>query len=204
MVKDKYNEDDRRSGLDRRIIPPQVCVEVCKPLVNELANRDVKLAIVLDKTVEKVKADITANDEKVKSEMKKMKSEMEKIGNNTHKKLDSISDCIKEKIPSKLFWRVVYGFSILIFGICGAGIVGTLWSIYGIISDVQIKVVEVRGNLSAMSVTVQNTAENLKSHLIKADRKYDEFDHRLDKVEKGETFFNFYNKQHKDNKNSKP
>jgi len=167
---------DRRSGADRR----EICSEVCKPIVLELDRRRDMDRIDLERRTKDKIIDLDKRDEKI------------------HNKLDKIYTCLGAKIPSKLFWRVVSGFSIFIFVICGVGITGTLWSIYGMVS-------EVKAQIQVVSVTVDTTAVDLKSHLVRAEKKYDIFDSRLDKVEQGDTFFNFYNKQHgKNNTQQKP
>ena len=146
-----------------------MCGEVCKPIVLELNRRDEKLKSELGKTAEKVKA------------------ELDKSQGTLHVKLDGIYTCLASKIPSKLFWRVVTGFSILVFGICGVGIAGTLWSIYGTVLQVNEKV-------AVMAVTLEHTSSNLKTHLIRYERKSDQVDARLNKVEQGETYYRYHEK----------
>ena len=136
------------------------CIQPCTPIVEELDKRDTKLEKILENKDKEV-----------------------------HKKLDSIFTCLGTKIPSALFWRIVYGLGILVFVVGGAGIGGTLWGIYGMVS-------EVKTDVKVMGVTVNNTSIDLKSHMARASTKHDEFDSRLDDIEKGETFYNFYKKQH--------
>ena len=147
----------------------EICGEPCKPIVNELNSRDDKLKLQLEKTAEQVK------------------TELEKSQSIIHVKLDGIYTCLASKIPSRLFWRVVTMFSVLIFGICGAGIAGTLWSIYGTVLEVNKKV-------AVMAVTIENTSSNLKSYLIRYERKSDQVDGRLNKVEQGETYYRYHDK----------
>ena len=67
------------------------------------------------------------------------------------------------------------------------GIGGTLWDLKSTVSIIATDV-------KVMAVTVDNTSTDLKSHLTRAENKNDNFDERLDKIERGETYFNFYNK----------
>jgi len=147
--------------------------EVCKPIVLELNARDEKLKTELDKTAEKVK------------------EELDKTLSTLHVKLDGIYTCLASKVPSKLFWKIITGFSIFVFGICGAGIVGTLWSIYGTVLEVNKKV-------AVMAVTLENTSSDLKTHLIRYERKSDQVDARLNKVEQGETYYRYHDKTEKE------
>ena len=146
--------------------------EVCKPIVLELNARDEKLKTELDKTAEKVK------------------EELDKTLSTLHVKLDGIYTCLASKVPSKLFWKIITGFSILVFGICGVGIAGTLWSIYGTVLQVNEKV-------AVMAVTLENTSSDLKTHLIRYERKSDQVDARLNKVEQGETYYRYHDKTEK-------
>jgi len=174
MVNEKknYNGANRRNGMvDRRDEKLAICTQPCNPIVESLGKIESKFEVEQDER------DI-----------------------EVHKKLDGIYTCLADKIPSKLFWKVVYGLGILVFVVGGGGIAGTLWSIYGMVSDVKGTVIEVRGELAVMKVTVDRTALDVGSHITRAELKNDEFDRRLDNVEKGETFFNFYHKQH-DNPN---
>jgi len=172
MAKNDFTTNlERRSGMRRRE-DSLVCKELCRPIVLELDRRREMDRVDLDKRTRDRIADLDKRDEKI------------------HHKLDEIHNCLGTKIPSKLFWRVVSGFGILVFVICGVGIAGTLWSIYGMVS-------EVKSEVQVVSVMVDNTAVDLKSHLNRAENKYDSFDKRLDQIEQGTTFFNFYNRQHK-------
>ena len=155
---------ERRNGKERRAMPPTVCNEVCKPIVVELDKRDEKMRVNLEKVVEKI-----------------------------HIKLDGIYTCLASKVPSKLFWKIITGFSIFVFGICGAGIVGTLWSIYGTVLQVNEKV-------AVMAVTLDITSSNLKTHLIRDDLKNDQVDARLDKVEQGEIYYRYHDKTERQRK----
>ena len=155
---------------DEKEINP--CGEVCKPIVLELNHRDEKLKAELDKTAEKVK------------------EELDKTLITLHGKLDGIYTCLASKVPSKLFWKIITGFSIFVFGICGAGIVGTLWSIYGTVLEVNKKV-------AVMAVTLENTSSDLKTHLIRYERKSDQVDARLNKIEQGETYYRYHDKTEK-------
>ena len=155
---------ERRNGKERRAMPPTVCNEVCKPIVVELDKRDEKMRVNLEKVVEKI-----------------------------HIKLDGIYTCLASKVPSKLFWKIITGFSIFVFGICGAGIVGTLWSIYGTVLQVNEKV-------AVMTVTLDITSSNLKTHLIRDDLKNDQVDARLNKVEQGETYYRYHDKTERQKK----
>ena len=150
-----------------------ICSEVCRPIVIELNDRDDKLKVELDKTAEKVKA------------------ELDKTQSILHVKLDGIYTCLASKVPSRLFWRVVGGFFTLVFGICGIGIAGTLWSIYG-------TVLEVNNKVDVMAVTVKDTREDLKYHLIRGEMQNIEIDKRLDKVERGETYYRYHEKTEKE------
>jgi len=154
------------------------CGEVCKPIVLELNHRDEKLKAELDKTAEKVK------------------EELDKTLSTLHVKLDGIYTCLASKVPSKLFWKIITGFSIFVFGICGAGIVGTLWSIYGTVLEVNKKV-------AVMAVTLENTSSDLKTHLIRYERKSDQVDARLNKVEQGETYYRYHEKTEKQKEREK-
>ena len=154
------------------------CGEVCKPIIMELNHRDEKLKTELDKTAEKVK------------------EELDKTLSTLHGKLDGIYTCLASKVPSKLFWKIITGFSIFVFGICGAGIVGTLWSIYGTVLEVNKKV-------AVMAVTLENTSSDLKTHLIRYERKSDQVDARLNKVEQGETYYRYHEKTEKQKEREK-
>lgn len=157
------DEEDKRSGKDRRAMPPTatvICTQPCQPIVKSL--------------------------DKIESELKSDQKDRDK---EVHRKLDNIFSCLALKIPSKLFWRVIGGFFTLVFAIGGVTIAGTLWSIYGMVS-------EVKGDLKTISVTVARTASDVSTHIIRADNKNDNFDRRLDAIEQGKTFFNFYDKQH--------
>ena len=152
--------------------------EVCKPIVLELNARDEKLKVELDKTAEKVKA------------------ELDSLMTKIHVKLDGIYSCLASKIPSRLFWRVIGGFFTLVFGICGVGIAATLWSIYG-------TVLEVNSKVDVLDVTVKSTAVDLKTHLIRYERKSDQVDARLNKVEQGETYYRYHEKTEKQKEREK-
>ena len=99
------------------------------------------------------------------------------------RKLDAIHECMGTKIPSKLFWKLAGGIAFIVF----IGIGGTLW-------DLQTSISVIATDVKVMKVTVSDTSDDLKSHLNRAERKNDRFDERLDKIEKGETYFNFHNK----------
>ena len=164
----QYKGENRRNGMvDRRDEKLAICTQPCKPIVESLEKIELKF----------------------EAEQKERDVEV-------HKKLDGIFACLADKIPSKLFWRVVYGLGILVFVVGGAGISGTLWSIYGNVLEVKGSVLEVKGELAVMAVTVNNTSVNLRGHMDRAQNKNDIFDERLDSIEQGTTFFNFYNKQH--------
>ena len=167
--------EERRNGKERRAMPPEICGEVCKPIVLELNRRDDKLKVELEKTADKVK------------------EELDKTQSTLHVKLDGIYTCLASKVPSKLFWKIITGFSILVFGICGAGIAGTLWSIYGTVLQVNEKV-------AVMAVTLENTSSNLKTHLIRYEWKSDQVDSRLNKVEQGETYYRYHDKTERQRK----
>jgi len=153
--------------LDKAGAP--TCGEVCKPMVLELNRRDDKLKSELGKTAEKVKA------------------ELDKTQGLLHVKLDGIYSCLASKIPSRLFWRVMGGFFTLVFGICGIGIAGTLWSIYGTVLSVNNKV-------DVMAVTVKDTREDLKYHLVRYDMQGKTVNDRLNKIEIGETYYRYHDK----------
>ena len=146
-----------------------ICGEVCRPIVVELNRRDDKLKSELDKTAETVKA------------------ELDRTQGILHGKLDGIYSCLAAKIPSRLFWRVMGGFFTLVFGICGIGIAGTLWSIYGTVLSVNNKV-------DVMAVTVKDTREDLKYHLVRYDMLGKTIDDRLNKIEIGETYYRYHEK----------
>ena len=141
-----------------------ICKEVCKPIIVELNSRDERL-----------------------------KTSLEKFHQVLTVKLDGIYTCLSSKIPSRLFWRVIGGFFTLVFGICGIGIAGTLWSIYGTILEVNQKV-------EVMAVTVKNTREDLKYHLVRYEIQNRAIDERLDKVERGETYYRYHEKNEKEKK----
>ena len=143
-------------------MPEAVCKEVCKPIIVELNSRDERL-----------------------------KTSLEKFHQVLTVKLDGIYTCLSSKIPSRLFWRVIGGFFTLVFGICGIGIAGTLWSIYGTILEVNQKV-------EVMAVTVKNTREDLKYHLVRYEMQNRAIDERLDKVERGETYYRYHEKTEKE------
>ena len=145
-------------------MPEAVCKEVCKPIIVELNSRDERL-----------------------------KTSLEKFHQVLTVKLDGIYTCLSSKIPSRLFWRVIGGFFTLVFGICGIGIAGTLWSIYGTILEVNQKV-------EVMAVTVKNTREDLKYHLVRYEIQNRAIDERLDKVERGETYYRYHEKAEKEKK----
>jgi len=145
-------------------MPEAVCKEVCKPIIVELNSRDERL-----------------------------KTSLEKFHQVLTVKLDGIYTCLSSKIPSRLFWRVIGGFFTLVFGICGIGIAGTLWSIYGTILEVNQKV-------EVMAVTVKNTREDLKYHLVRYEIQNRAIDERLDKVERGETYYRYHEKNEKEKK----
>jgi len=145
-------------------MPEAVCKEVCKPIIVELNSRDERL-----------------------------KTSLEKFHQVLTVKLDGIYTCLSSKIPSRLFWRVIGGFFTLVFGICGIGIAGTLWSIYGTILEVNQKV-------EVMAVTVKNTREDLKYHLVRYEIQNRAIDERLDKVERGETYYRYHEKTEKEKK----
>jgi len=145
-------------------MPEAICKEVCKPIIVELNSRDERL-----------------------------KTSLEKFHQVLTVKLDGIYTCLSSKIPSKLFWRVIGGFFTLVFGICGIGIAGTLWSIYGTVLEVNQKV-------EVMSVTVKNTREDLKYHLVRYEIQNRAIDERLDKVERGETYYRYHEKNEKEKK----
>jgi len=86
---------------------------------------------------------------------------------------------------------VVGGFFTLAFGIGGVGIASTLWSIYG-------TVLEVNSKVDVMAVTVKDTREDLKYHLIRGEMQNIEIDKRLDKVEQGETYYRYHEKTEKE------
>ena len=154
-------------------MPEAICKEVCKPIIVELNSRDEKLKTSLEKTAEKVRL------------------EQEKTNQILTVKLDGIYTCLSSKIPSRLFWRVIGGFFTLVFGICGIGIAGTLWSIYGTVLEVNQKV-------EVMAVTVKNTREDLKYHLVRYEMQNRAIDERLDKVERGETYYRYHEKTEKE------
>ena len=143
-------------------MPEAICKEVCKPIVVELNSRDERLKTTLEKSHQVLTV-----------------------------KLDGIYTCLSSKIPSRLFWRVIGGFFTLVFGICGIGIAGTLWSIYGTILEVNQKV-------EVMSVTVKNTREDLKYHLVRYEMQNRAIDEPLDKVERGETYYRYHEKTEKE------
>ena len=178
--------EERRNGKERRAMPPEICGEVCKPIVLELNRRDDKLKVELEKTADKVKDELNRKDEG-------LKVELDQTAIKLHTKLDGIYTCLASKVPSKLFWKIITGFSIFVFGICGAGIVGTLWSIYGTVLQVNEKV-------AVMAVTLDITSSNLKTHLIRDDLKNDQVDARLNKVEQGETYYRYHDKTERQKK----
>ena len=143
-------------------MPETICKEVCKPIIVELNNRDERLKTTLEKSHQVLTV-----------------------------KLDGIYTCLSSKIPSRLFWRVIGGFFTLVFGICGLGIAGTLWSIYGTVLEVNQKV-------EVMAVTVKNTREDLKYHLVRYEMQNRQTDERLDKVEQGETYYRYHEKTEKE------
>jgi len=143
-------------------MPETICKEVCKPIIVELNNRDERLKTTLEKSHQVLTV-----------------------------KLDGIYTCLSSKIPSRLFWRVIGGFFTLVFGICGLGIAGTLWSIYGTVLEVNQKV-------EVMAVTVKNTREDLKYHLVRYEMQNRQTDERLDKVERGETYYRYHEKTEKE------
>ena len=155
-----------------------ICSEVCRPIVIELNERDDKLRVELDKTAEKVK------------------TELDKTQSILHVKLDGIYTCLASKVPSRLFWRVVGGFFTLVFGICGLGIAGTLWSIYG-------TVLEVNNKVDVMAVTVMDTREDLKYHLVRYDVQGKIITERLNRVEQGETYYRYHDKTEKQKEREK-
>ena len=154
---------------ERISMTSEICGEICKPIVIELNTRDEKLKIELERTAEKVKR------------------ELDRTQTSLHVKLDGIYLCLASKIPSRLFWRVIGAFFTLVFGICGLAIAGSLWSIYG-------KVLEVSTKVDVMAVTVTDTRENLKFHLVQYDIKGRIIDNRLNKIETGETYYRYHDK----------
>ena len=103
-----------------------------------------------------------------------MTEEVDKI----HGKLDTIFTCLGTKVPSKLFWKLVGAF-ILCFG----PMLGFVWSIKSTVANIDT-------NIQVMAVTVNNNAKNLDIHVIKRDV----LEERINRIEKGETYFNFHNK----------
>lgn len=118
-------------------------------------------------------------------------NELDKRDSEVHTKLDNIYTCLGTKVPSKIFWRLATGVGIIVF----IGIGGTLWEMKSTISQIDT-------NVKVMTVTVNSTSQNLSSHITRADSKFDEFDERLDSIERGDTYFNFHNRN-KGYRNSK-
>jgi len=149
---------ERRNGKERRAMPPQICGEVCKPIVLELNQRDEKLKIELDKR--------------------------DKV---FHERLDNLNKCMQDKIPSRLFWKLAGGAAFIIF----IGIGGALWEMKSSVADLSTYI-------KVMAVTLENTSEDLKIHLVRSERKSDQVDGRLNKIEQGETYYRYHNKNRKE------
>jgi len=145
---------ERRSGKERRMEPP-ICKIPCKPIVDELSKIEIEL-----------------------------KNEVKERDEATHKKLDAMSKCIEDKVPSRLFWKLTGGASVMIFLVFGA----MMWDMKTSISDLD-------KNISVMAVSVNSNSESLKTHLDRSERTMEKIDERLDKIERGETYYNFYEKE---------
>ena len=158
MTDENLSINDRRSGYERREMPPE-CKNPCDPIVKELNNRDEEFKKVIDN-----------------------------LDGRVHSKLDKIFTCLAEKIPSKLFWRIVFAGMTFVFIIIGGGVAGTFWALKNSISEIDT-------NVKVMAVTVNRTAEDMNTHIIRAEQKYDSFDQRLDSIERGDTYFNFHNRE---------
>lgn len=159
MVKKSKKSDDRRSGLERRGLPPN-CRQPCEPIVKVIEKRDAS-----------------------------WKESLVKLESEVHAKLDKIFTCLGTKIPSKLFWKLISAGAFFIFVVIGGSVAGTLWSLRSTIADIATDV-------KVMSVSVKLTANQMNQHVTRAEMKYDEFDKRLDSIERGETYFNFHDRDY--------
>lgn len=105
-----------------------------------------------------------------------------------HEKLRKIFDCLERKVPSKLFYWVMSGvisagafFSIVVVG-------GTLWNL----SD---KTNLIATDIKVMNVTVEASSDALRSHIVATDVRFREQEVRIDKIEKGETYYQYHNRE---------
>ena len=157
---DVYNGPNRRINMVGRREVDLVCKEVCKPIVVEFDKRNEKLKIDLDKRDEVF-----------------------------HERLDNLNKCMQDKIPSRLFWKLVGGAAVIIF----IGIGGALWEMKSSVADLSTCI-------KVMNVTVMDTSQLVKDHLLSTEEKFDRYEDRLDAIEKGETYYRYHEKTERQKK----
>ena len=143
----------------------QMCIQPCTVVLENLDKRDVKL-----------------------------EKEMYTWQDNINKNLTGINACMQSKIPSKLFWKAVGfgGFFVFIF------IGGMMWSLKDTVSNmdtsVQVMSVTVKSTERILNNEIRRSEIEWREHKDKASDAYQALENRVDKIERGETYFNFHNK----------
>jgi hypothetical protein len=160
-----YDEKTNRRSGMERREIPP-CVQPCKPIVDDLDKRDAKLVDDLDKRDNKLQMMLKQWDEAI------------------HRKLDKVFECLETKIPSRIFWRALGFGGFFVFVFMG----GMMWSLKSTVSEIDT-------NVKIMNVTVNSTGINVKENIIRAEQKYNEFDRRLDKIERGDVYYKLKEKE---------